>query len=239
MYNNPTPLKQLFNKLAKHYYLIDFLSFGFSNYLRKNAIKGGFASTPKKVVDFMCGSGNNLSIIQKNKYKIESYEGYDFSTEMIQIATQKFGVKNNIHFFEQDLIYGNSNNIAADYIICTYGLKCIAKDDYENFVNLLYTALNKTGSFTLLEVQLPSSTFFKYVSIFYVNTICKLVSFMVTGNTLAAKALLSNLDAKIDVEKLHALLAQKGFAVTINKSCNNSVLVINGSRYSPVANTIL
>jgi ubiquinone/menaquinone biosynthesis C-methylase UbiE len=228
MQNYSTPLKQLFNKLARHYYLIDVLSFGFSNYLRKLALKEGFESNPKKVVDFMCGSGNNLHIIHKNKYKFTSYEGYDFSTEMIHIAKQKFATKNNMHFFEQDLIPGNNNNISADFIICTYGLKCIAKNNYENFVNLLYNSLNGRGCFTLLDVQLPTSLIFRYAAIFYINTICKFVIFVVTGNTVGAKALLPNLDAAIDIELLHSLLIKKGFKATVNKKCNNSVIIIKG-----------
>jgi hypothetical protein len=91
----------------------------------------------------------------------------------------------------------------------------------------------------LLDVQLPASTFMRYASIFYVNTICRFVSFLVTGNTVGAKALLPNIDASIDLEKLHSLLIKTGFEVTINKSYNDSILTIKGRRYSPAANIVL
>jgi hypothetical protein len=90
----------------------------------------------------------------------------------------------------------------------------------------------------LPDVQLPTFSIFRFASIFYVNTICKFVSFLVTGNTMGAKALLPTIDSSIDLEKLHSLLLKTGFEVEISKSYNDSILTIKGCRYSPVANTV-
>jgi ubiquinone/menaquinone biosynthesis C-methylase UbiE len=228
MSNNTIALKQLFNKLAKHYYLIDFLSFGFSNYLRMIAIKDGFTSAHLKVMDLMCGSGNNFTILKKNKFLFESYKGFDISTNMINIAKRKFGLKKEALFFEGDLLNEETNNITGDYIICTYGLKCVAQDEYDNFVTLLCSSLNKNGNFVLLDVQLPTSSFFRHLVIFYISTICKFISIITTGNTDAVKALLSILAVPINLEKLKFLFAEKGFDVIINKKYNDAVLIIKG-----------
>lgn len=239
MNTNSTKLKQLFNKLAKHYYFVDFLSFGFSNYLRKIAIKDGFTSTHVKVVDLMCGSGNNLRIIQNNKFSFLSYSGFDFSPQMIQVAKKKFVLKDNEQFFELDLIHGQTNNIHADYIICTYGLKCISIKDYDKFVTLLHHVLNKNGSFVLLDIQLPTSSFLKVLSIFYLLTIGKMASKIITGNVDAAKGLLLHLETPIDFKKLKFLLAEKGIEILIEKKYSDSIIIINGKLNATSFNAIV
>ncbi len=223
-------LKAVFDGLSGHYHLADALSLRISDHLRRVVIREGIRRKGLRIVDLMCGSGNNYGLIRKYRPGYCSYHGYDFSPRMIGLAHRKHEPQQNVHFCEADLLTGDTTRAKGDYLICTYGLKCVPVARYPQFVDLIDNALESNGQFTLLEVQYPRNRVGKMLVALYLHTVCRLVNKIVAGNTNATTALLATLRVRMDLEKLRALFEEKGITVRIERKYLGSVIQIKGTK---------
>lgn len=222
---------ELFNNFSKHYYLSDFLSLGISNILRKKIICNSGLNRKSIIIDLMCGYGNNMKIINRNKLPFFAYFGYDFSSKMLDKAMKSFGDFDKVNFIETDLLNTISPVIkSGDLIVCTFGLKCIHISEYEEFVNLVINALNYNASFSFLEIQFPKQKIFKKAVLIYLNTFCKFLNLLVARNTNATNALIEKLKIDIDFELLKKLFKRQGVDINIKKKYFESVVEIKGRK---------
>ena len=60
----------IFNELANDYWLTDYLSFGFTSYIRRKAIKLLNPQRDEIICDAMCGTGNNFKVLVEKNCRI-------------------------------------------------------------------------------------------------------------------------------------------------------------------------
>ena len=223
-------LKAVFDGLSGHYHLADVLSLRMADHLRRVVIREDIRRGGLRIVDLMCGSGNNYRLIRTCRPGYASYHGYDFSPRMIGLARRQHEPGQNVHFCEVDLLTEGTPRAKGDYILCTYGLKCVPIARYPQFVDLIDDSLARNGHFTILEVQYPECRVGRTLVALYLHTVCRLVNKMVAGDTHATTALLATLRVRMDLEKLRVLFEKKGITVRVERRYMGSVICIKGTR---------
>jgi ubiquinone/menaquinone biosynthesis C-methylase UbiE len=223
----PSSYQTLFDKLAPHYRIIDFLSLGSTSYLRKEAvqlanIQGGV------VLDLMCGTGNNIQYIEKHPFK--KYVGLDASAEMMYHANTKHLSSTKISFVHCNLIGQLPQGVSGDNIVCTYGLKCLVTTEYERFAQTIDELLNPGGTISIHEFRMPLNPVFRFFTSLYVNIFCGLICLFVTGSLAPTRSLVRSMNPPIDPVYMKSLLEKKNFDVTVRQKWLSTAVFIYGKK---------
>ena len=219
--------QELFDKIAPHYKIIDFLSLGSTKLLRKKSvalakINGGV------VADLMCGTGNNIPFVLK--YNPKKYIGLDASAEMMYRSSSKYLHSDTISFVHCNLIQSVPKEVQADHIICSYGLKCLVASEYAAFAETINSILVPGGTFSLLEFRMPENKLFRFFTSLYINIFCGLICFVVAGSFAPTRLLVRSMNPSIDPELLKILLEQSDFELTIEKQWIGTAVFLHGRK---------
>jgi ubiquinone/menaquinone biosynthesis C-methylase UbiE len=223
----PSTYQSLFDKLAPHYRIIDFLSLGSTSILRKEAVKlaninGGV------VLDLMCGTGNNIRYIEK--YPFQKYIGLDASAEMMYHAKAKHLASDKISFVHCNLIGKLPPEVKGDHIVCTYGLKCLNASEYERFADTIDEILRPGGTITIHEFRMPLNKVFRFFTGIYVNILCGLICLVVTGSLAPTRQLVHSMNPPIDTQKMKLMLQKKHFDVTVHSKWLSTAVFLHGKK---------
>jgi ubiquinone/menaquinone biosynthesis C-methylase UbiE len=228
---NTIPHQQLFDRFAFGYYIVDILSFGFAGYLRRQALDKTPFVNGSTVIDLMCGTGNNAAYILKKPIENLKYIGIDISENMIDCAIRKYQYAGStIVFRKANVFHYFSESGKSTHLLCSYGLKCVQASDYHTFVETIDSALEKKGTFSLVEFQFPSNRLLRYLMKFYLQTVYKTGCLITTGSMKPAEALIHSISSPVELSILRDLFIKKGFEIKIEKKWMNSVIFIYGRK---------
>lgn len=223
----PSTYQSLFDKLAPHYRIIDFLSLGSTAILRKQAVN--LASINGGVVlDLMCGTGNNIQYVER--YPFQKYIGLDASAEMMYHASAKYLESKKISFVHCNLIGELPQGIKGDHIVCTYGLKCLVSSEYDRFATTIDELLKPGGTVSIHEFRMPMNRFFRFFTSLYVNIFCGLICLVVTGSLAPTQQLVHSMNPPIDPQKMKLILEKKQFDVTIRSKWLSTAVFLYGKK---------
>lgn len=223
----PSSYQNLFDKLAPHYRIIDFLSLGSTRYLRKAAIKK-MNARGGTVIDLMCGTGNNISTLMKSG--VAKYIGLDASAEMMYRARSRHLFSDRIEFRQCNVVHDLPEGLSADHIICTYGLKCLTTCEYDAFAESIDKLLKRGGTVSVLEFRMPENAVFRFLTSIYVNVFCGIVCLLVTGSLAPTRGLVHSMNPPIDPELLCNLLKKRNFDMRIEQRRLFSAVLIFGRK---------
>lgn len=221
--------QELFDRFAPGYPIVDILSFGLSNYLRKQAINKALLSDSGFIIDLMCGTGNNAKLLKAKLRGRLSYVGVDISGGMIKDARNRYKKFDSAQFIQTDIFNLNSNR-KADYVLCSYGLKCIDNSEYTAFVELINHVTADNGTFSIVEFQLPDSVVLEFFFKMYLNTVYRLGCLFSIGSSLPMKALLQEIANPIDLNLLKKKFQEKGIEVEVEQKWMKAILIISGRK---------
>jgi ubiquinone/menaquinone biosynthesis C-methylase UbiE len=219
--------QELFDKIAPHYKIIDFLSLGSTRLLRKGAVARALIKNGV-VADLMCGTGNNISFVLK--YNPKRYIGLDASAEMMYRSSSKYLHSNKISFVHCNLIDPIPGAIRADHIICTYGLKCLVPSEYKAFAETINSILVPGGTFSLHEFRMPENRIFRFLTGLYINIFCGLICLLVAGSFAPTRELVRSMNPSIDPELLKHLLEQENFELVIDQRWMGTAVFLYGRK---------
>lgn len=223
----PSTYQSLFDKLAPHYRIIDFLSLGSTSLLRKEAVKlaninGGV------VIDLMCGTGNNIQYVEQ--YLFNRYIGLDASAEMMYHAKARYLASNKISFVHCNLIGEVPAGVKGDNIICTYGLKCLVTSEYERFANTIDELLQPGGTVSIHEFRMPLNRVFRFLTSLYVNIFCGFICLIVTGSLAPTRELVRSMNPPIEPQKMKLMLENRGFDVIVREKWLSTAVFVYGKK---------
>lgn len=224
-----TYYQEVFDTLAPHYRIVDLLSLGLADRLRKKAIGKAGIQKGTTVVDIMCGMGNNARHLEPDKNAIR-YFGLDISAKMIERARAEFSDCRKTSFTRINILSHGDLFVKGDHILCSYGLKCVSADDIQLFADTVDRLALPGATFSFVEFQLPKGIVMRSLMKLYLNVIYKALCLNFLSSVSPAEALLSALERPLQSERLKTLLIQKGFDVTIEKKLNSAVIFIYGKR---------
>ncbi len=94
------------------------------------------------------GTALNLRKIKELGLSFKSYEGWDFSDDMLSIARKKFKSTSNVRFRKQDLTEIHEKHQKFDVILCTWVLSHL--ESPANLVSQAQNLLKKDGRMFLI-----------------------------------------------------------------------------------------
>jgi demethylmenaquinone methyltransferase / 2-methoxy-6-polyprenyl-1,4-benzoquinol methylase len=223
----PSSYQTLFDKLAPHYRIIDFLSLGSTSYLRREAvqlanIQGGV------VLDLMCGTGNNIQYVEQHPFK--KYIGLDASAEMMYHAKAKYLESEKVSFVHCNLIGEIPAGVKGNHIICTYGLKCLVSSEYDRFASTIDELLEPGGTISIHEFRMPRNKVFRFFTSLYVNFFCGLICLVVTGSLAPTRSLVQSMNPPIDPLKMKVMLENRHFDVVIREKWLATAVFVYGKK---------
>jgi ubiquinone/menaquinone biosynthesis C-methylase UbiE len=216
----------VFNTLAPHYWVVELVSLGMSNKLRRTAVANASIREGSTVVDLMCGTGNNMDYIGDDV----EYLGMDTSEAMILCARNKYDHSRNVKFIHSNVLLPSQHHFKADHILCSYGLKCIASEQYRAFVDTIDAMLNRGGTLSMVEFQLPKNRILKWLMKLYLNVFYKALCYLFVSDATPATALIRNLEQPVELDLLVSLLRSKRFEVQTKKKFAGAVVSISALR---------
>jgi ubiquinone/menaquinone biosynthesis C-methylase UbiE len=223
----PSTYQSLFDKLAPHYRIIDFLSLGSTALLRRKAVQlaninGG------TVLDLMCGTGNNIQYVEQ--YPFSQYIGLDASAEMMYHAKAKYLESDKVSFIHCNLIGALPEGVKGNHIVCTYGLKCLVSSEYDRFANTIDELLLPGGTVSIHEFRMPLNPVFRVFTSLYVNLFCGLICLVVTGSLAPTRSLVRSMNPPVDPQKMKLMLEKHHFDVTIRSTWFSTAVFVYGKK---------
>lgn len=172
----PIDTLSIFNKLAPDYWLTDYLSFGWTSYMRKKSIKLLQIQPNETVCDAMCGTANNYKLLFNQKCNIIAI---DNAVEMLSIAKRKIK-NNNINFILEDFLNNSLPEKSVDKLICTFGLKNLTEEEFQPFIFQIKRILKPNGIFVLSEFYIHNKSFFRTPVLIYIKYIVPFINYLLT-----------------------------------------------------------
>jgi len=172
----PVDTLSIFNKLASDYWLTDYLSFGWTHYMRKKSISLLNIQPNEIVCDAMCGTANNYKLLaQKNCLVI----AIDNAECMINIAKTE-NKNNHLQLILEDFLKNNIPDKSIDKLICTFGLKSLREVDFLPFISQINRILKSNGTFVLAEFYIKKEAFFRIPILLYIKFIVPFLNYLCT-----------------------------------------------------------
>lgn len=217
--------KVLFDHFAPYYYITEIASWGMAQRLRKRAAALAGLQKDSVVVDLMCGTGNNIPIIKKATATSFQYTGIDVSETMIAMCKQKYAGHKKIAFIQEDILQIQKLPLKASHIFCTFGLKCIEKENYSPFADVINNMLAADGTLVMADFQEPENKYFAWLFRAYINTFYSFLCIVFSGSAAPAKALIKSVYRPIDFDCLNAIFRERGFCTYTEKSVNGTFVL--------------
>ncbi|EMI72137.1 class I SAM-dependent methyltransferase [Leptospira noguchii] len=182
--------KRFFDLFSESYSLIELLTLGFANRIRKRSL---LILNPLKdniVCDLMCGNGQNIGILRKY-FHCKKIIGVDVSIRMIVCAKNRFGEENILYFTENVLASSVPSNY-CDAVCCTFGLKTLLPEQRNLLILEVYRILKPSGTFVFAELSEPVGfvyIFWKLYFVYFLPLIGKLFSYPFVKNKYLANSI--------------------------------------------------
>jgi ubiquinone/menaquinone biosynthesis C-methylase UbiE len=221
--------QKVFDILAPHYRIVDLLSLGMADVLRRKAIRTAAIRKKSVVIDMMCGMGSNAKHLTLEKTGI-TYVGLDASLVMILRARTQRRNSPEMTFLHTNILNQSGHPPKGGHVLCSYGLKCISPDDYTAFVNNLDLMIDAGGTFSFVEFQLPKKPLLRWMTKTYLRIVYNFLCYLFLTDTTPAKALLQNLEASLQPDLLIALLKAKGLEAALEKKLGGAVIFVYGKK---------
>jgi ubiquinone/menaquinone biosynthesis C-methylase UbiE len=158
-------------------------SFGFSRRWRLQAVERLGLRPGMAVHDWMTGMGEGWTPILTRIGPAGRLVAVDLSAGMLGHARRRLQtMRADIEIIEGDLLELALPGSSADAILCLFGLKTLSPADRARFAAELVRVLRPGGSFSLIEVSVPSWRPLRAAYLFYLKTVIPILGRILLGN---------------------------------------------------------
>lgn len=222
MYRKESPLtiQAMFNDIAGRYDKTNaVLSFSLHRTWNRALIQQIFKrqGSPQKLVDLCSGTGDiAFEFLKKSTIPCEATL-IDFAPEMLAYAKQKanqmaFPAKHQLQYVEADVMQIALPDDFADCATMAYGIRNVLKPAI--CIEHAFRILKPGGTFGILELTRPQSSFLRLGHKVYLNTLIPLLGKWLTKNQGAYHYLCRSIENFIEPTEIEKLFNQQGFLQT-------------------------
>lgn len=163
--NKKQYIQSIFTKIAPYYDCMnDILSLGIHRLWKLKACKTLNLSSPSKIIDLACGTGE-VSFYLEKMYPSAEIIGVDFCENMLDIANQHKQKKNsNVTFLQGDILQLPFDDNSFDGVTISYGLRNV--ENYQQCLKEIYRITKPQGTLSILDMSQPIG-FMKLFQKFY------------------------------------------------------------------------
>lgn len=219
---NPKFVSDLFDSMSSTYGLTNYISsFGFTERWRRHCIRKIEIEVhvkPLVFYDLMSGMGELWPSIRKSGISLKKINAVDISPKMNRIAKQNLSkVNQQVNVLQQDILNNNIESNSADCIVSSFGLKTFSNEQLAQLSKEIVRILKPGGSFSFVEISVPTNPFLKWPYLFYLKMLIPIVGFLFQGNSSDYKMLGIYTTAFGNCELFHDLLVKAGLTSSFQK----------------------
>ncbi len=209
-------IEELFDEMSKSYEKVNYVtSFGFSKRWRRQFVKNAAIKQDMIICDLMCGMGECWSAIIKTMSENSKLIAVDLSNGMLKGAFKRKDKYANysISISKQNALENNLEKEFADTVVSAFGIKTFSDEQKELLASEIHRILKPHGTFSLIEVSVPSNALLKPLYMFYLKTIIPLIGSIFLGNPENYKMLGVYTEKFKNCRKMKEILEKQGFTV--------------------------
>ena len=175
-------VRSLFDEMATTYGVVNLLSsFGFTIWWRRKCV-GELELKPNSVVlDLMAGMGELCSEIDKQLQHDAELIAIDISPIMCRNA-EKHEFTSQYRVVEADALDCPIADCSVDHVLSSFGLKTFNEQQIDTLASEVSRVLRPGGTFSFLEISVPSLTLLRLPYMFYLNRIVPILGRILLGN---------------------------------------------------------
>ena len=221
-------VKNLFNRIAPHYDLMnDLMTGGLHRLWKKKVCKSLNIQDEQKVLDLCCGTGDLTFMLLRENPKAKII-GIDFSQEMLTYAIQRKEnekqYSSQIQFQKGDVMKLPFPDNSFDRLVISFGLRNVS--DYENCLKEIYRVAKEGAKFVILDLSHPRG-FWDKVSRFYRFKLLPLIGKLLAKDYEAYEYLPNSIQIYPNQEKLVELLIKAGWQKVVYENLFGGVVSIH------------
>ena len=185
-------VEELFDKMSGTYDRMNHItSFGFSARWRKQFIKDLNIENAKVVVDLMSGMGECWKPILHHCTPETEIIALDFSGEMVKHAKNRIASlkSQSITVLKEDVFNNSIASSCADSVVSGFGLKTFSEEQLNDLAKQIHRILKPNGTFSLIDVSVPSGKILKFFYLFYLKRIIPVLGWLFLGKVSTYKML--------------------------------------------------
>lgn len=178
-------IERLFDEMAGTYEMVNYISsFGFSLRWRRQFITHLSLTPGMTVCDLMCGMGECWDVLLPQLDATSRLIGIDLSNGMLKGAHKKRTrfAERNIQISKQNALVNTLDSNSIDAVICGFGIKTLDATQMWLFAQEVRRVLKPGGTFSLIEISVPTDWFLKGLYRFYVSRVIPVVGQLLLGN---------------------------------------------------------
>ncbi len=159
-------------------------SFGFCKRWRDQCVAQVPLRPGMTVYDLMTGMGECWQPISRQLHTHGQLIALDFSPEMCRRAGNRSARFSplDVQIVEEDILCNTLAAESADCIISTFGLKTFSDEQKQILARELAPILRPQGTFSLLEISVPSSPLLHTPYMFYLKHVIPIIGKLLLGN---------------------------------------------------------
>lgn len=178
-------VEKLFDEMAGTYELVNYLSsFGFSLRWRRQFVDKARVRAGMVVCDLMCGMGECWGGIAPSLGPNDHVLALDLSQGMLRGAHKrrpKFP-QLDIQIRKENALANSLADASVDCVICGFGIKTFSDEQKALLAAQIKRILKPQGTFSLVEVSVPTGWWLKDLYMFYLKQLIPLVGSLLLGN---------------------------------------------------------
>lgn len=230
--DSPQTIQSMFNQIAKGYDRRNaILSFTLHKRWNRTLVEELLPRSPSNQVllDLCAGTGDiAFEYLRQAASPCNAYL-IDFSSKMLEHAKNKeilvpVGGNHRISYIEADVQQLPFSDHYADCASMAYGIRNVK--DPALCINDVFRVLKPGGSFGILELTRPASTFLRLGHQFYLRTIMPLFGKWLTDNKEAYQYLAQSIQTFIEPREIENVLKEAGFIETKCRSLSGGIATI-------------
>ncbi|MFP4004618.1 MAG: class I SAM-dependent methyltransferase [Alphaproteobacteria bacterium] len=177
---DPEFVKDVFDRCSGRYIAFSYLcSFGFTERWRRQCVEAmpAPAASQPTGFDLMAGTGEVWPHVLKRFPRTESIVAVDISSGMHKRAMARLHAhrSHKIDFIEDDVLVSGLADESADFIVSTFGLKTMNRQQHAELARLVARVLKPGGVFSLIEASDPRGWLLRPLYLFHLKTVLPLV----------------------------------------------------------------
>jgi ubiquinone/menaquinone biosynthesis methyltransferase len=208
-------VRQLFDKHASSYKIIERFSFGLMSRWRRKCIGKICFSEGMTVLDVMSGTGSNFKIMANSVKNNTVVVALDNSPEMNAIARSKrrFCGEMLVLFREEDFFNNQLSDNSIDAVVCTFGLKTVFPGYYDKLASEMFRVLKPGGQVSFVEASAPHSVLMSRLFFCFIDYIVPLLNKFLNTNYCSEQLLSNYIKQFGDCRRTTEVFNKSGFEV--------------------------
>ncbi|KAA3624295.1 MAG: methyltransferase domain-containing protein [Bacteroidetes bacterium] len=230
---NPDYIEDLFDKMSASYARMNYItSFGFSTRWRRQCVQSINIPAGATVADLMTGMGECWSDILNETGKGGRIIALDFSEGMLQHAYKRLTKMQNarIDILKANVFDNEIPDQSVDAVISGFGIKTFSESQLTDLANEIHRILKPGGSFSLIDVSVPTPGLLRRLYMFYLKNIIPILGWLFLGNPETYKMLGIYTEHFQNSEKATEIFRKEGFEVEMTRFFYGCATGIKGKR---------